>query len=155
MLKSGRCEPGLRTRVLVGDIPALRTTVAHGVENSELDQGPPDDWTSFQSRCVLEPCSATRSSGRAGMVSVLLHIPEIVACETDCRGARQTHAARSGGAGIRGEAEMTGKDQSMLKEKRPLRLRSDGHCKFAYSALAAFRMGMSGSAFFQKVRKFL
>jgi len=104
------------------------------------------------------------------MVSVLLHIPEIVAGETDCRGARQTHAARSGGAGIRGEAEMTGKDQSTLKEKRSLmmrqiphigekvgyvRLRSDGHCKFAYSALAAFRMGMSGSAFFQKARKVL
>jgi hypothetical protein len=30
-----------------------------------------------------------------------------------------------------------------------------GYCSFAYSALASFRMGMSGSASFQKVRKFL
>jgi len=37
--------------------------------------------------------------------------------------------------------------------------RSDGntltHCSFAYSALAAIRMGMSGSASFQRVRKSL
>ena len=29
------------------------------------------------------------------------------------------------------------------------------YCSFAYSALACFRMGMSGSAFFQRVRKSL
>jgi hypothetical protein len=29
------------------------------------------------------------------------------------------------------------------------------HCSFAYSALASFRMGMSGSASFQRVRKSL
>jgi hypothetical protein len=28
-----------------------------------------------------------------------------------------------------------------------------GYCSFAYSALASFRMGMSGSASFQRVRK--
>ena len=28
----------------------------------------------------------------------------------------------------------------------------DGHCSFAYSALASFRMGMSGSASLQKRR---
>src|SRR6516162_5141132 len=28
-----------------------------------------------------------------------------------------------------------------------------GYCNFAYSALACFRMGMSGSASFQRVRK--
>ena len=27
------------------------------------------------------------------------------------------------------------------------------HCSFAYSALASFRMGMSGSASFQRARK--
>jgi len=30
-----------------------------------------------------------------------------------------------------------------------------GYCSFAYSALASFRMGMSGSASFQRVRKSL
>jgi hypothetical protein len=30
-----------------------------------------------------------------------------------------------------------------------------GYCSFAYSALACFRMGMSGSASFQRVRKSL
>jgi hypothetical protein len=29
----------------------------------------------------------------------------------------------------------------------------NGYCSFAYSALASFRMGMSGSASFQRVRK--
>jgi hypothetical protein len=29
------------------------------------------------------------------------------------------------------------------------------HCSFAYSALACFRMGISGSASFQRVRKSL
>jgi hypothetical protein len=32
-------------------------------------------------------------------------------------------------------------------------LSSRAHCNFAYSALACFRMGMSGSASFQRVRK--
>jgi hypothetical protein len=35
------------------------------------------------------------------------------------------------------------------KKNRPQKL----HCSFAYSALASFRMGMSGSASFQRVRK--
>jgi hypothetical protein len=35
------------------------------------------------------------------------------------------------------------------------RARSAGYCSFAYSALACFRMGMSGSASFQSVRKSL
>ena len=34
-----------------------------------------------------------------------------------------------------------------------VRLRQPDYCNFAYSALASFRMGMSGSAFFQSVRK--
>ena len=29
----------------------------------------------------------------------------------------------------------------------------ENHCNFAYSALASFRMGMSGSAFFQRLKK--
>ena len=32
---------------------------------------------------------------------------------------------------------------------------TEGYCSFAYSALASFRMGMSGSASFQRVRKSL
>jgi len=31
--------------------------------------------------------------------------------------------------------------------------RTRGYCSFAYSALASFRMGMSGSASFQRVKK--
>jgi hypothetical protein len=33
--------------------------------------------------------------------------------------------------------------------------RMSAHCSFAYSALACLRMGMSGSASFQRVRKSL
>jgi hypothetical protein len=37
---------------------------------------------------------------------------------------------------------------------QPRNVKSRGHyCSFAYSALACFRMGMSGSASFQIVRK--
>ena len=38
-------------------------------------------------------------------------------------------------------------------EKEIVRRRSVDHCSFAYSALASLRMGMSGSASFQRERK--
>src|ERR1700687_1021862 len=39
--------------------------------------------------------------------------------------------------------------------KPPSRQLGCAHCSFAYSALACFRMGISGSASFQRVRKSL
>ena len=45
--------------------------------------------------------------------------------------------------------------ESRAPNKTPPRLLQSSHCSFAYSALACFRMGMSGSASFQRVRKSL
>ena len=48
-------------------------------------------------------------------------------------------------------AEISGWQMRRVTDKLKLRR----YCSFAYSALASFRMGMSGSASFQSVRKSL
>ena len=40
-----------------------------------------------------------------------------------------------------------------LRKKQKQKTNPSPYCNFAYSALACFRMGMSGSASFQSVRK--
>jgi len=44
---------------------------------------------------------------------------------------------------------------SFIQCSKPLKHRSErwNYCSFAYSALACFRMGMSGSASFQRLKK--
>jgi len=60
-----------------------------------------------------------------------------------------TEAGLGCGSGSRGELERNG----LLTTVSPARTDISGYCSFVYSALASFRMGMSGSASFQSMRK--
>ena len=69
-----------------------------------------------------------------------------------CRTVRQTSGARRPGR-TQTRTYPYRTDNSL--GCRPVRHGTASYCNFAYSALACFRMGMSGSASFQSVRKSL